>query len=297
MESGTKILLIGDSFMQALQVEYENSVSGLLESHLPGVLGFAVAVRNTAVGGWDPDQYLLQLRRSLERDTFKLAIVVLYLGNDVIEFRRERVGARQPDPVHHLRFPRAIAWGEIIDAILYPVNDFLEVRSHLFIFGKTRLRDMLIRMRLSALYFPSTLLRSKSDDPMWANTVAILASMAELTRKHNLPIVFVLVPDAVQVQPGLLAYQVSSFGVDSANVDVDQPSRLLRELMSAEGLTFVDATDALRTEARNGAVLYGEVDSHFSPTGHRVTAAFLEPIVVTTLRASAANRPRSRLER
>lgn len=70
-EDSFRILLLGDSFMEALQVEYEESLSGLLEGDFGLANGRPVMVRNTAVGGWDPPQYLLQARRSLAEESFE----------------------------------------------------------------------------------------------------------------------------------------------------------------------------------------------------------------------------------
>lgn len=286
VESSTRVLLIGDSFMEAVQVEYEQSVAGVLESRLSAALGFPVAVRNTAVGGWEPDQYLLQLQRALAHDSFSVALVALSLATDVVDSRRERVSARPASPVHRLHIPRTLAWSEFVDAVLYPVNDFLETRSHLFILGKTRFRNALIRVGLSAVYFPGTLLRSKADAPMWANTVSICADMAALARAHRMPIMFLLLPDVVQVQRSTLVDEAASFGIDPANVDVDQPNRRLGALMAEQGLTVLDATDTLRAVERAGERLYGKVDSHFSPAGHVVAGAYLEPTVLAALKAA-----------
>ena len=63
-----RILLLGDSFVEAMQVEYEQSFAGLLEARLAQRFKYAVAVRNTGVAGWDPPQYLIQARRTLDRD-------------------------------------------------------------------------------------------------------------------------------------------------------------------------------------------------------------------------------------
>ena len=51
VEGKKRILLLGDSFMEAFQVEYEQSFAGLLEARLGATLGETVAVRNAGVGG------------------------------------------------------------------------------------------------------------------------------------------------------------------------------------------------------------------------------------------------------
>src|SRR6266516_3444108 len=132
VESKRRVLLLGDSFMEALQVEYEQSLAGLLQARLGTRLGETVAVRNSGVGGWDPPQYLMEARRVLARDRFDLALVSVYLENDVVQ-AMQTYPPRPPAVVHPLRLPRRPTWAEFVDAVLYPINDFLEVRSQLFI--------------------------------------------------------------------------------------------------------------------------------------------------------------------
>src|SRR5207247_748392 len=94
VEGKKRILLLGDSFMEALQVGYEQSLAGLLEARLPLRLGEPIAVRNGGVGGWDPLQYLMEARRRLGREGFDLVIVAVYRGNDVFSRRIERYPPR-----------------------------------------------------------------------------------------------------------------------------------------------------------------------------------------------------------
>jgi hypothetical protein len=48
------VLLLGDSFMEALQVDYEQSLPGLLDVRLSSGLHGTIAVRNAGVGGGIP---------------------------------------------------------------------------------------------------------------------------------------------------------------------------------------------------------------------------------------------------
>ncbi len=65
--------------------------------------------------------------------------------------------------------PRRLAWREFIDAVLAPINDGLETRSHLFIFLKDRFQGLLIkRFGLTALEIPTELRRDQAASPRWA---------------------------------------------------------------------------------------------------------------------------------
>ena len=113
----TRILLMGDSFMEALQVEYEQSVSALLERLLAEQVGHPVSVWDAGVDGWDPPQYLVRTRQLLARHHFDLEIVALYLGNDVVSRQVDYRPPRAPAERHALRLPRALTKREFIDAV------------------------------------------------------------------------------------------------------------------------------------------------------------------------------------
>src|SRR5207247_6250232 len=114
-------------------------------------------ILNTGVGGWDPNQYRIELKRILGIRAVDGILVFIYLGNDVIEKRVENYPPRQPVERHRFKFPTRFDWGSLVESIAYPINDFLEVRSHLFILTKSRLRYGLMRLGLTAEYFPESL--------------------------------------------------------------------------------------------------------------------------------------------
>lgn len=278
-----RILLLGDSFMEAFQVEYEQSLAGLLEARLPAGIGTSVAVINTAVGGWDPPQYLLRARALLRRQTFDLVLVFLYLGNDVVLRRVDWYPAGGPTEVHHPRFLRRLSWNQLADAVLYPINDYLVVRSQLFVFLKTRLHTLLMRLHLTAVYFPEVLLRSEASSPRWGVTADVCRDIAALGQRDGVPTLFVLGPSSYQVDRAAFVQFLRGFGIDSGQVDLDQPDRLMREALEQRQLRVVDALSALRAAQHAGQPLYGSIDNHLSAAGHDALERFIEPGVAALL--------------
>jgi len=281
-----RVLLLGDSFMEALQVEYEQSFAGLLETRLAQRLGEPVAVRNTGVGGWDPPQYLVAERRALARERFDLVLVAVYLGNDVVPRRIERFPPRAPVETHPLRWPRRFNAAELIDAVLYPINDFFEVRSQLFIFVKTRAEAVRARLGLTAEEFPVDLLRREAASPRWSVTGEICRDIREAAAAHGVPVLFVLVPAPYQVDSADFSQALGEFKIDPGAVDLDQPNHLLGDAMRGYRLTVLDALPEFRRREKAGARLYGSVDRHLNSEGHDVLERLLEPVVATSLSRS-----------
>ncbi|MBX3173918.1 MAG: SGNH/GDSL hydrolase family protein [Gemmatimonadaceae bacterium] len=281
-EAATQVLLLGDSFMEALQVEYEQSTAGLLEAGLEAASGRPVAVRNAGVSGWSPNQYRLLARRELAETSYALIVVAVFVGNDVIGEATERIPPRVPVERKHFRFPRSLAARELIDALAAPVNDVLEVRSHLFILAKNSLATMRMRLGLTADYFPRWYQKAEADSPAWGVTVAVLRALADEAQAKGTPTVFVLVPERLQVHSDEFLRYLKGFDIDPASVDLDQPSRVLREGLEAAGLRVVDALGPFRAAAAETR-LHGVVDQHLSPEGHRVLTDVILPVAAPLL--------------
>ena len=284
-ESELRVLLLGDSFMQALQVEHKQSIAGLLEIGLTRRLDRTVAVWNAGVDGWDPPQYYMRARSLLDQYPFDLVIVALYLGNDVVEQRRDVIPPREPNKRHLIRFPRTLAWGEIIDAVLYPTNDFLETRLHLYVFLKIRLHTLLMRADLTAQDVPTALLRTEAESHRWELTSEICADIANAAAEHGVSTLFVPIPAPFSTDPDAFRELVRGFGMDPTTFDLDQPDRLLRAALERSGLEVVPVLDAFRRAHAAGTQVYGSVDRHLTPSGHVVLQQILEPAAASHLRS------------
>lgn len=288
-EAATKVLLIGDSFMQALQVEHERSIAGLLEAELERSLGRPVAVRNAGVDGWNPNQYLIRTRQLLARDSFDLVVVAVFVGNDVVAEQVDYLPARSPVEQHELRMPQAWSWNEIVSAWLAPVNDGLEKRSHLFTLLKNQLSTVRMRLGLTAEYFPYVYRKDQAESPRWKATAKVAAAHARLAADRGIPTLFVLVPERFQVYEHFFDEYIKAFGIDPAAVDLEQPSRELRRTFAEEGLEVIDVLPLLRSARDSTSPLFGSVDRHLSPQGHVVLASLLTPKAATLIQRRTAS--------
>lgn len=142
-----------------------------------------------------------------------------------------------------------------------------------------------MRLGLSARYFPDVLLRLEAESKRWAITADICADIAARADAHDVPVLFVLLPGANQVDKNMSRRYARAFGIDWERVDLSQASSLLGAEFGDRGLTVVDATAVLRFAHESGVTdLYGRIDHHFGRNGHRVVAEFLKPIVSEMLK-------------
>jgi SGNH hydrolase-like domain, acetyltransferase AlgX len=291
VNANKKVLILGDSFMEALQVEYEQSGAGLLQDALPKLVGEPVAVRNAAVDGWDPDQYVMRARSLLARDHYDLVITGVYLRNDVISRDRGYLPPRPRDERYRLRFPRSLSFTELTNAILRPFNDYMEVRSHLYIFVRNRMQTLRMQVGLSPYSFPPQFLKSQADAPRWQVTSGLLAKVNELAKQHGVPALFVLIPAPFQVDSASMMRQIQGFHLDPNAIDLEQPNRILGEQLEAQGLDVYDILPEFREADQRGEQLYGSVDPHFSPEGNQLFATLVAPRAADLLRTGAEPPP------
>lgn len=274
---GVRILMLGDSFLEATAVQSEATVSGVLAKELTRLTGRNAFVANTGVGGWDPNHYRLEAKRALAQDKYDLGIVMVYIGNDLMTYSVNAFPARQPSQRHYFRFPRKISKKEMIDTILYPVNDFLETRSHLFQLVKNSMAVPLAQIGLTANYFPPVFQVEDRKSQRWEVTTGILKSIQEEFASRKIPTVFILIPTPYQVDSESFEKYRKGFGIDASAVDLEGPNKILGERMREAGLMGIDPLLAMRARKQSGIDLYGHVDGHLNPAGHQFLAEVLLP--------------------
>ncbi len=285
-----RILALGDSFLAALQVNYENTMTALLENQLAAELGQTVRIVNTGIGGYNPNHYLIIACQELTRMRYDMVVAFIYAGNDVVD---SRVNAYPPRSSHikTLRLPRSLDREELSDAIFYPINNFLEANSHLFILLRRAGNLFFSRIGLTPYYVSNAILTSFSDSPAWANIAEIMAAVQVEAQQYNIPVVFVLIPTVYQVDEVMFDWYQTAFDLAEVNIDLNQPATRLTEELAKQGILLYDSTIALREAYTNNIDdLFGNYDQHLGINGHRVIAEYLQPLLLRMLETSTTSR-------
>ncbi len=279
-----KLLALGDSFVAAMQVEYEESVTGKLESILAQRLGKEIQIVNTGVGGWSPGQYLRQAKIELEKNQYDLVLVFLYIANDIVIEHQDHFPLVRPAEKHLFSWPRNFSRTEFINSIIYPINDILENNSALFIFLKNKFAVLRMRVGFTAEYLSDALLKSEADSPGYKIAADISLGIKKVAQDHGAKTVFVLIPAPYQVDDNFYKQYVWGFNVDPSTIDINLPNQIFKKELEKRNLFVFDPVLELREESKNGNKLYGSVDSHFNSNGHAALAKALAPILEDILR-------------
>jgi hypothetical protein len=235
------------------------------------------------MAGWGPSQYLARAAALLPRDRYGLVITAVYLGNDVPSARRDYTPPRPRAERHRLRLPRGFSWREFTAAVLTPLNDVLEVRSHLFVMFRNRFQTLRMRLGLAPLNFPPQYLAAEAGTARWDITLALCADIDSVARQHGARTLFVLIPAPFQVDSASLGRFLQGFDLDPAAVALDQPNQRLGAGLAARGLNVVDVLPGFRAARDSGVRLFGSVDPHLSPAGHVLLARLVAPAATALL--------------
>lgn len=284
-----RVLVIGDSFVEGLMVNGEETFSKLLERDL-NEKGVSVEVINGGVSAWTPRQYLLKAQEVWEVEHFDLGIVFLYVGNDLIKESEGALIVKSIGTRPRFRWPRSLRYGELKVSFGYPLNYWLESRSHLYVLLKERGRVIAARIGLTAYDVAEVFFVTEKNDGRWEGTADICVEIERIFRRHDASVVFVLLPAFYQVHEEIFQEYQRIVSIPDGELDLEQPTREFGKRMQERiSSPYIDMSAPLRSEAASGKRLFGHVDRHFNEEGHRVVAERLLPVVLDML--SASNRP------
>lgn len=123
-----RILILGDSFMEANQVLFKDSFPSLLEANLHARLGRPVEVINASVSGWGTDDEVTYLIRYGVRFQPDIVLVAMTLHNDIQDNLAEEFHTFEQGSLRE-RPQTDIPSGEY--AVLQ-IKEFLASHSHLY---------------------------------------------------------------------------------------------------------------------------------------------------------------------
>lgn len=278
-EKEFSILFLGDSFIEALQVENEETIPQQIKSRLSSKYDRTIRVYNSAVGGWDPNHYYLETKKVLAEKKIDLGIVFLYAGNDIVNSIKTSYEPRAPAQRHMLTIPEKLNWPSLINSLFYPINDFLKVRSHVFILLKSRMEIILSRIGLTARYFPEIFYIKEKNSRRWETTAEICKNIQDEFYAKNIPVIFILLPASYQVHEEIFVTYVKGFDISLDLVDLEQPNKLLAKYLNDKSITLLDPLKLMRERTNSNHKFYGKIDRHFNANGHQMITEFLLPFV------------------
>ena len=263
-----RILVMGDSFVEALAVPFDETVWSRLERDTGACIEVA------GVGGYGVSQYLASVRERLggPANHYDLVVLNFYAGNDftrdvaripshqMVELGRATLGPRPPrDDERDSRLGR----------LRYGVNRWLASHSHAYV-------ATIVAMRRSEAE-PTELLGGRSNAlrrsalraRLLDETTRGIRQISKVVRRRGSRLLVVVIPHRAQVLDPQGTQLIELIPKFAGDVDMDLVrKRFVPRLESMPGVEVIDLLPILRERATEGA--WGRRDRHLNRRGHEL---------------------------
>lgn len=298
-----RIVVIGDSYIEAFSVPYEKTLPHLLEARLRSE-GLPVEVVALGMSNFGTAQEFLLLEREGLRYQPDLVVLAfshndpsnnyprLHWDTDRPYFRLDAEGRLERIPYHTKDKSRGA------------VLDFMRAHLRIYTFFPKRIRDALRTARNKdpkddiSNPFQAYQLYPTASDPLgkeaWDLTLALLKEFRRKTEAGGAHFVLVDIPFRGQVTRRYWDEFVATYpGVIKAGASFErqEPQEVLKDFCNRESMRCLILLPIFRGAASQGAELFGERDIHWNAEGNRLATEALASLVEPLLSSSRPNRP------
>jgi hypothetical protein len=282
-----RVLIVGDSFVEALQVALQAGFPRLLADSL-NRRGVPVEIVVVARSGWGPIEYASAVEEWAEKLDPDLVVCCFYPGNDVrnASAEAESLFANQRSgPLGELWNRRE---SSALPGLFVPSSRLNALVSRLVLLHQ-------IRGRYSAWDFPYKIpvdfyVFAQGKDAMpfveagWDRLRTEVARMAGILGRRKCPLLAVSTSDDFRLARGSkeLVRALSRDYEEAARWDWDFTlfEKRLASILSPLGIPYVNLQDRFAARMRaSGRLCHFPADGHWNETGHEWAAEELEPEV------------------
>jgi hypothetical protein len=295
-----RIAVLGDSYVQALQLPQEQGLCARLAEELRGRRGFAgrdVEVLNFGVASYSTAQELLTLRHRVWQYAPDLVLVAVFTQNDIRENARALIGEElRPYFVLHGdslvlddSFRGSARYRHGLSRRYRFERRFVERSRVLQLVGEARRRALQQRAAAGRPVEPDDspqLYREPSDarwQEAWRVTEHLLLEMHRECARHGARFAAVTLSNPIQVDPDTIARArlARQLGV----ADLFYPERRIQRLGERAGFPVLALAPILQRIARERVVCLHGFDNavpcggHWNAAGHRVAAGVIAEFI------------------
>ncbi len=302
----TRILMLGDSFVQAVQVAEAESSHQILEDYLNERAGTGANQFEVISGGvinWGTNQQTLFYRQQGRHFQPDVVLLMFYIGNDFLDNLPGNVLTIQgrncyapyfamcdsdliPAPltyapgVSRLEGNCGTVRRGVINALgrLYQHSRLYQHLEPLAVANRPRqVFGQAYPSAFSALYLPP---EEAELAQAWQVTLATLTHLEQAVEADGSRLVVALISPDIAVQLGTLSpAEREIFLRDNprfAEANVNRPAQRLADFLTGQGIPFLDLTPPLTAHlAANKVPLYLVGDGHWTVEGNRVAGEAL----------------------
>jgi hypothetical protein len=292
-----RIALLGDSYVEGMQVPFEKTVGEVIAGRLSELRGSSVEVLNFGVGGYGSTQELLTLQHTVWKYSPDLVLLAVTTGNDISDNYRplKRVGYvpyyvfRGKDLVVDTSFRKSY---EYLDRSIWKGRLVLGLIQHSRLFQLLnqvrylRRAEQRQRGRDAAtpdgpelaehLYLPPP---PNSDwQKAWSVTEGVLRLVRNECRSRHTPLAIVTLTNGIQVHPDLEEREKLRRRL-KVN-DLYYPDRRLADFGTRESIPVLNLAPSMARQAEERHIFFHGFDGHlgkghWNQEGHRLAGELI----------------------
>lgn len=277
-ENVYRILFLGDSWAEAIQVPLDKSFPKILEEDL----NKEFETINLGLSGFATDQEYLAFKEFGLKYNPDLVILMFFAGNDVF-FNSLSLSSEPSKPYFDLiddslrvvQEPKPIAYNKLISFI---IKNFQSPR---FFYKKIELlKNQTIEKEGFSDQFNIYNNQYSSDwDKAWQISKALIKEIKRTSQENNIEFILVYVPDMVEVDSRIWDEILETYpSMKELEWDLEKPSRILEEFSQETDIKFLNLLHPLKEYiSQTGEEIYGD---HFNSNGHKITADLIRQFLV-----------------
>jgi hypothetical protein len=268
-----RVLLLGDSFIEALQVPFEASLPGLLEKALIEQTGKSIEVVSAGVSGWGTDDELRYLTRYGLEYQPDLVVVAMTLHNDISDnlrqnWHRVQNGMLVEQPREPIPF---------LDYKLLQLKAFVATRFQTYqLWRRVRHGREIRQVGRQLDSHVIQLFQDPTPDGIAEGarlTGLLLRRIQAVADSAGAQVVLVLLPLKYQLSESSFAAFVAASGVPQDAMRVAKPQELIAPFAAGLGMPVIDLAPVFRRWTADSATpLYLTWDGHWNAAGHTLAA-------------------------
>ena len=293
-----RIVLLGDSFVEAVQVRQSDGIAERLEAALNRDASVPIEVVNAGVAAYGTTQEYLLLDQMGEQLKPDLVLLLFFVGNDVTNnnyrlelwdgnlslalkpyFDIERDGSLRlipgppPSPRHGFsdQMRRCCLLYNVIETGVYNKLDQNYPRETLEAVGG-------LQTPLTGLYDTQV---AGEWDRAWRISEALLGRIRDRSKEMGATLVIAAAPDWLALDPAAWREELrrgnpSSNRLASGRRQITAPTDRLGTIADRLGVSYLNLLPTFQRAATDGTRLYFDFDKHWNPAGHQVAADAIE---------------------
>lgn len=269
-----RIMVMGDSFMEGLQVPFDSLMPVHLEHALAQATGRKIEVMNLGVSGWGTDDELRYLTEYGLQYHPDLVLIVMTLHNDIGDNLRQQWHTVRNDTLVSQAVAPMTTW----QFFKVQLKAFVATRSQTYqLWRRFRHRGEIQQISRNLNTHVMQLFRTPDSDPIakgMSLTEHLLGAIRDTVAATGGQVAVVLLPLKYQMTDSTFAQLVREANVPATEMEPDRPQQKLTAIGRRLALPVIDLLPNFRAwSADSTAPLYLEWDGHWNSAGHALAAA------------------------